>query len=1206
MVGNQNGESNSLNALKTLSLRITKTSTELEAMGEDASYAYESTADYRREVLAITGAYGKQIDIMDEATGGYKSTYQILKELSEVWDEIDDAGKQSLLYTLGGARQVNVLSAILKNFDDAEAVVKSAADATGSALAENEKYLDSIMGKWSQVQASFQALSETLVDNEAIKMLLDMANALLQVADAGTKVIGGLGGLSVGLASYMLLGEKGPFVYGKGVNRTIRNLFTPFDNPNGDISLKNFTAHLKQGQSGVYMRDFNVLKNAFSQLGFDSKGKAVTNLGGNIDDIITKINVVGEVSDETNKKLRELFETDITNTGSISAKSIDAMATSLGTASKKATQFKNTLAGIGKAVLWAAAITAAVKAVQYIGDAIVTTVEEHQEKIDEYTEKIQSANDELEKLYELQQSGVGVTDEDEKRIAYLQEYIRLLTKANEAEQESLNRKNLLSYRPFEKNDYKEAQKIIGDSSTGESAIHYAKQLYTIRNDKTYSGTALGQWIENNPQINDEYQKAVDDGYRTLTQNYVALMEYAEQLNNALKASKSNVEKEEYRQRIAQTEAKMEVIQRQIDTILSYGVVSGREDYNIPTTETKYSKRDTWNLFDNYDGKDLVTSVGDEVTQTIHVDLNLEDAKDQAENLRLVLKDVQATSFDQLNSEIDNMQSAISTVVKAYTEYSTTGAYTLDTLQSLSQLEGPYIDLLMDEEGQLTLNEQKIRDLTTARVEEMRMKILQTAITDIEALTNEAAATKVVEEAKLDEATAMRESTQAVLENVAAEMMLQGVTGGFSRVQQDAINIIINRANALMKAIDVSDMYTDRTKAAKDATDKMNDALRDQGDLLLKAIDQKKKPIEDEIEDIEDRKDALQDEIDVINDKQEALQKELDKLNEIYEVEDKEFKLQKLKDAYERAKANKTVRLYTHDKGWQWVADPSEVKEAEDAYKEYQRELERDAARKEIEDQIDALEDAKEAIEDHIDALDDEKEALQEQIEKYDELKEKIQEAMENIGLTQEEHLAQTQLLAEIEGLTYDQLAGRVADYANTVINSYNNMAAAAANYNKVVEEAATTAAQVRNVSPEEAYRAIKAAQLEDTNVFTKAPSYKQLKESGYQFKYHTGGFVKGISSTANVSPAFRAYMEKLERDEVPAVLEAGEFVLTKQHQKAILDNNNALTSAVNNNSRNISLEIGDIHINNPVGDVDTLSNAIIKHLPNQIMKDLYR
>ena len=73
------------NALKTLSLRITKTATELEALGEDTSYAFETTAEYRDEVLAITGAFGKQVDIMDRATGGYKSTYQILKELSEVF-----------------------------------------------------------------------------------------------------------------------------------------------------------------------------------------------------------------------------------------------------------------------------------------------------------------------------------------------------------------------------------------------------------------------------------------------------------------------------------------------------------------------------------------------------------------------------------------------------------------------------------------------------------------------------------------------------------------------------------------------------------------------------------------------------------------------------------------------------------------------------------------------------------------------------------------------------------------------------------------------------------------------------------------------------------------------------------------------------------------------------------------------------------------
>ena len=1148
-------------------------------MGEDASYAYESTADYRREVLAITGAYGKQIDIMDEATGGYKSTYQILKELSEVWDEIDDAGKQSLLYTLGGARQVNVLSAILKNFDDAEAVVKSAADATGSALAENDKYLDSIMGKWGQVQASFQALSETLIDNEAIKMLLDLANALLQVADAGAKVSGGLLGISAGLIGYTIFSEKGLFEYGDiSADRTLLNLLKPYGYEGSDVkgSPKNLLAHLKYGAQGAYATDAATLRKVVSAKFTDDYLKTFDKA----DDLIAALTETDKLSESTRKNLNEIFDAQFAKGENVTVSMLNNVASGLDKTSVKATKMMNTLKGIGKSMLWAAAITAAIKLVSTVIDASITTVEEHQEKVKEYTDKISTAREELEKLYQLQENSIGITDADKERIKYLEQYIKLLEESSRLEQEELNRKNLLEGHLFSNTEFSNVEKILNNNisakdgiqqeSIGDATIRKAQELV--------HRAAYGNVNMANKWILPALQEEVNEGYSQLIDDYTTLFAYADNLNNAAKFTQDSNEKKAYEQRLKLTEDKMSELQSQIDTLLSLGIISGREDYSLFTSETKYKKKDTWNIFDNYKGKDVTKLVNGE-TITIPIALSSKNAEHQAENLQQILKDVQATSFDQLNTEIDNMQSAVSTVVKAYTEYSTTGAYTLDTLQALTNIDSRYIDLLIDEEGQLNLNEEAIRDLTTARVEELRMKILQTAIADIEALTDEAAATKVVESAKLDEATAMRESTQAVLENVAAEMVLKGVTEGFGEVQQEAINIIINRANALMKAVDVSGVYADRTNAAKDATDKMNDALKDQGNLLLKALDNRKKPLEDEIEAIDDKKEALQD--------------ELDKLNEIYEAEDKEFKLQKLKDAYERAKANKTVRLYTHDKGWQWVADPAEVKEAEDAYKEYQKELERDEARKVIEDQIDALDDAKEAVQEQIDAIDD--------------LKEKVQEAMDNIGLTQEEHLAQTQLLAELEGLTYDQLAAKVADYANTVINSYNQAATAAANYNAVVAAGATEASKVENVGVSHAYqsenyRSGKQAQL--NQIYDDTPKRSYVTRDGRVVYYHTGGFVKGLTSTANVSPAFRAYMDRLERDEVPAVLEAGEFVLTKQHQKAILDDRTALANVASNN-RNISLEIGDIHINNPVGDVNTLSNAIIRQLPNQVLKDLY-
>lgn len=72
------------NGLKTISMRIRGATTELEAAGESTEGMAESTASLRKEVMALSG-----VDIMQDETT-FKSTYDILDELSEKWSGLTD------------------------------------------------------------------------------------------------------------------------------------------------------------------------------------------------------------------------------------------------------------------------------------------------------------------------------------------------------------------------------------------------------------------------------------------------------------------------------------------------------------------------------------------------------------------------------------------------------------------------------------------------------------------------------------------------------------------------------------------------------------------------------------------------------------------------------------------------------------------------------------------------------------------------------------------------------------------------------------------------------------------------------------------------------------------------------------------------------------------------------------------------------------
>ena len=166
--------------IKTVSMYLRAAKTEAEEAGESTEGMAESVSKLRKEILALTSG---RVDIqLDENT--FKSTYQILKELSKVWEDLTDITKANILEMIGGKRNSNAVASLLNNFADAEAVLEVAMNSAGSALNENEKYLDSINGKVAQFQAVFEKLSASFVNSGFIKGVVDGGTAILEILTA--------------------------------------------------------------------------------------------------------------------------------------------------------------------------------------------------------------------------------------------------------------------------------------------------------------------------------------------------------------------------------------------------------------------------------------------------------------------------------------------------------------------------------------------------------------------------------------------------------------------------------------------------------------------------------------------------------------------------------------------------------------------------------------------------------------------------------------------------------------------------------------------------------------------------------------------------------------------------------------------------------------------------------------------------------------
>ena len=96
----------------------------------------------------------------------------------------------------------NVLSALIQNFDTVEKVIETSANSAGSALKENEKYLDSIQGKIDQFSNSLQAMWSNFLDADLVKDIVGIGTGLIQIIDK----IGLLQSALLALGTYKGLG----------------------------------------------------------------------------------------------------------------------------------------------------------------------------------------------------------------------------------------------------------------------------------------------------------------------------------------------------------------------------------------------------------------------------------------------------------------------------------------------------------------------------------------------------------------------------------------------------------------------------------------------------------------------------------------------------------------------------------------------------------------------------------------------------------------------------------------------------------------------------------------------------------------------------------------------------------------------------------------------------------------------------------------
>lgn len=204
---------------------------ELAELGEETDDYVVATKAKKQQIIkdytAVPSNNGKGVDILDE-NGNYRNTYSILKDISEIYGEIQKQDKamgtnraQALIEELAGKNRSNILSSLLTNGSLLEQVKETSEHSDNSALEENQKYLESTEAKIAQLQTQLQELATVTINSDMFKGVIDTATAFLnivtQILDKLpllSTAIGGLAGFKLsqaGLGKQLNISHKASF-----------------------------------------------------------------------------------------------------------------------------------------------------------------------------------------------------------------------------------------------------------------------------------------------------------------------------------------------------------------------------------------------------------------------------------------------------------------------------------------------------------------------------------------------------------------------------------------------------------------------------------------------------------------------------------------------------------------------------------------------------------------------------------------------------------------------------------------------------------------------------------------------------------------------------------------------------------------------------------------------------------------------------------
>lgn len=298
----QNADKSST-GLRTITARLRKTKGELDDLGETMTES--AYAD-------LVGALTKHNVALQDANGEYRDTYDIMKDIADIWDTMSSSEQAALAELAAGNRQQTIFYSIIENFDVAQGAMEDMENSAGALRDAYDEWLSGASAHIERFKAAFQGLSENLFSGDFLTSFVDLGTMIINILNKIVDLINLLGGLKtalMGVAGVIAIIKADSIV--SVFSKLFTTIFTGFVNiVTYGKQVKTVFMSLKSG-AALAVPGTNRLSAAIKGLGISASSAQVAVAA--LVAAIAAAKIIDGIREDKIQKLQESFDTSMSD-----------------------------------------------------------------------------------------------------------------------------------------------------------------------------------------------------------------------------------------------------------------------------------------------------------------------------------------------------------------------------------------------------------------------------------------------------------------------------------------------------------------------------------------------------------------------------------------------------------------------------------------------------------------------------------------------------------------------------------------------------------------------------------------------------------------------------------------------------------------------------------------------------------------------------